>query len=802
MFGRASRQLAICVHYQTRLIERHQIRQQPASVHICPQHVRRQSSTVTAPVEDDEHGDTPAPSASSVGNASHNPPPIKQSTNSAVFRRLRPQQVEKLEIDALGKPAEVLILPTRDRKASSSAAINEEDGKRINLQQSLDLDLQPVSLSDALGNIESLRVEMGEDKHEFTTAEWNDHRRRLADGFTKAQLQEYLRVNSNQGSSLTHISNPSGASQKRNVADLIMVKSWGWRCTDVAEHAEKTVAAPLNTRKIAIGASRLGFILHDRTQPLRHISETFDVQVDVFKKNKQLVLNGSATAVMLADARLRESLSTVREGTLKITDSIARLLNKEPESSLLITKLAQKHNLYIIKETELLRIVGRSADRVGVVHRDLLMLSRDFLETTPFTMWQELEKELSQAPFYLEDLPEWLCEGKSWYRHASSYASNDTEESGERSGNRKARRMAENALKLDKYDQELLSRFVVAPGCLKHEYHVNIGQVLFGRPNNASPNQAASSKSSHHEPSLLASYHTLLPQILAKKDFIPLQVSQPVEGASKETTARPLLLRLRLRPLSQGAYCPQFEVLLSGNDVDLGLRQQLEIRSVVAIIDEWRHNLLLPHLPVDIEMVRRSELNLLGDVDSKPTKGYLKVLRQIGSFLKQAQSSDPPEIPAIWKLDVRTLFREPPVESKVEDGGDLVPRKNQSGGVGGKSKALGASVLERASVTYVADPPEFLDVATYTSTLTEEGYLEHITCDTDAVERPLSRQTLRITQTPLYNLLHGANPPETTGGKNRVQRQKRVKHSVGAAYDVACLIRDAASSAGRSAVSE
>ncbi|KAJ9652036.1 hypothetical protein H2198_008698 [Neophaeococcomyces mojaviensis] len=189
MFAHASSSAYVCLRCQHRVI---QLRQKRLQTQITVLSRRWQSAAARAPQEDNDddlHGNLDPTY------------PVESPRSGTRFRHWRPPPIAELGVNALGQPAEVLVLPNRRRKRQQEDAVDQDDAPNNDepptpnhprILESIAQELKPVSNDEAVKNIDSLLHEIGQRGGELRSHQWTKTREALSKGFTVKQLSSYL----------------------------------------------------------------------------------------------------------------------------------------------------------------------------------------------------------------------------------------------------------------------------------------------------------------------------------------------------------------------------------------------------------------------------------------------------------------------------------------------------------------------------------------------------------------------------------------------------------------------------------
>ena len=203
-------------------------------------------------------------------------------------RKWMPEPTTELGVDSLGKPTEVLLLPSRDRRIPRVPQSEEKEKvSGTTLHDSINSERAPLSGRKLVENIEQVRNLVGKMRGQLEKHEWTKLRINLTSGFQKAQLVNYLRLRKAEFSPGFPKNNPS----KEEIMKFLVEEIWGF-----------TIPSQDESRVRKAGKVKLGWNLRDpaklkhlithSTQPLKRIAEQNDVQVDVYASQSRLRVSG------------------------------------------------------------------------------------------------------------------------------------------------------------------------------------------------------------------------------------------------------------------------------------------------------------------------------------------------------------------------------------------------------------------------------------------------------------------------------------------------------------------------------
>ncbi|KAK5457129.1 hypothetical protein LTS15_004910 [Exophiala xenobiotica] len=278
-------------------------------------------------------------------------------------RRWEPKRTAKLGVNSLGKPAEVLILPSRDRRIP---LVPQDDGvkedHRAVMQRALDLEKEPLRLKELQTNIEQTRTLIEKQRGQLDMEEWSTLRKHLVKGFTWNQLKLYLVSYRDR-----FRDRPVYDKEKSVLAKFIVEDIWGFT-TPAAGGADGEADVHATKKRGTLTFTvkedyKMDYLLTDDSQYLKTTSEEFQVQIDVFRTQRKIQIHGlRARANKALDklSRLLKDLQVtgvqLREPSVGDTYSDPTL---KPVVAPFLRSVAQKFNVHIDVTPQAIRILHR-----------------------------------------------------------------------------------------------------------------------------------------------------------------------------------------------------------------------------------------------------------------------------------------------------------------------------------------------------------------------------------------------------------------------------------------------------------
>lgn len=380
MFARATTRSPTCLKCQYRLAIRESFRIEPQTT---AKRVPRRWQTSAAVALDNEHEDE---------TLENGPPGTgRQGKSKYRNRHWRPAPTTQIGVQVLGKPAEILVLPdgrkarkrsTKDpRKADGHDESAHEAAEPIKnsiqpgVHESLALESTPVSEAEALENIDILREQAEQAATDGTLDQdqWARFKTALSKGFSKKQLQQYIKErldtsidNSTDSGALT-----ATATRPQAASDII-TKIWGL-AGDVPEVSNRYVS-----KTLSLGPGRRELIMGVEKEWKKL---TREVSVKPSAARGWIDIAGPETHVVKALKLFRNIRRRVESQVLILPVYFQKALQEtEAASSLkarsVLQDLVQQHEITITKGSHW-AAYALSAARLARFERDLILYQRD-----------------------------------------------------------------------------------------------------------------------------------------------------------------------------------------------------------------------------------------------------------------------------------------------------------------------------------------------------------------------------------------------------------------------------------------
>lgn len=373
MLERLTKSAYVCLRCQRRQIRDHLLSPKATESRITSSLRRWQSSAAAARVEEEPDAfdhDRENPSPPDDGSRTDAPSADAAPQRPGVgYRIWKPKRTAKLGVNSLGKPAEVLILPSRDRRIPRVPQQGgDKEAVRAVMQRALNFEKEPLQLQELKTNIEQIRTLIEKQRGQLDMEEWTTLKGHLVQGFTWNQLKLYLvsykerfRDGSVYQSHYARVLDKGKAS----LAKFIVEDIWGFT-VPAAEGADGE--AEVHARKkpgtltIAVKEDdKMDFLLTNDSQYLKTMSEEFQVQIDVYRTQRKIRIHGlraRATKALDKLSRLLNGLQVtgvqLQEGPVGDT-YLDRTLR--PLVAPFLRSVAQKYHVHIHVTSQAIRIL-------------------------------------------------------------------------------------------------------------------------------------------------------------------------------------------------------------------------------------------------------------------------------------------------------------------------------------------------------------------------------------------------------------------------------------------------------------
>jgi hypothetical protein len=816
MFDKTFQTAFVCLRCQSRLL-----RKQPTYSSAAAARLRRpkaaarwQSSAVARVEEDDDDNGYRAQEDEGLEVRSPGPEslflrPKGRKTNldsyRGAYRKFHPDRVAELGVSSLGKPAEVLVLQPRDRYIPR--APTEDDGQKDPpLLEALQAETAPLDPEQVKHNIEQIRKPFGDGRQVLDEAQWKELRHNLVKGFTHVQLLDYIRhmeaskkqstkqaEKSADASSSTLLSSElsriisekpelkrAGKNRIKKRAAISIIKDiWGFSLPAGEGEAEDVQSVTVSVSRYHIGALKA-----QKSQPLKRLSESLQVKIDVFQEKSKLVIYGGTAAVEEARKALICMRSQIKSMTIdfgKKKHLLPSLRDGKYEQRLL-EEVGRKRPVYIEKKNlnkaaPSVRIFYHQSERkdAEAARRDILLAGRRSGPRSSISIWPPPKQQSTWLVPYTswQALPWWERLG-SWGRW-SFLQEADTKA-------KKApptHEVPTKALTMEVFQWLRQSNTkpipALKPETITQQHMAVFGQAVFRRdvkqqvntvlkvqqakfPNIERRNiQHPLHPASSFAPKMMADV-PLLAQSLASCKPWSVPSNDSIDSKSHSTLTGQFMHRLLLVCVTADPYLPSLEVLLTGDNSQLGLRQPLRLHKICAILEERSHVLLLPDRAIDVEF-RRQTLYHIYTANRKKNPKHHQFFDQFLHYLNQAQGQEIPGFAPFVTLnlpsDLTTLCK------RLDFAAALAIREIESPSAVPDITPPTPSVPPKlprkvGAIEYMLAASETVDVASFSHSVAQGLCLDHIHfSELDGMQ---SRQELRLAERPYPDILASSAP--------------------------------------------
>ena len=541
----------------------------------------------------------------------------------------RPVQTEELGLPALGKPAEVLVLPSRDRKIPQVPAGDTRPAQGI--QASLESEQDPLTPEQVIENIDHIKAQI-----QATGALENEVlkrlRRSLVKGFRGKQLTRY--IESRQGKTLKELKLPtSGTTWKVRLVNYILYQIWCLRSVDgppAVQEEAKQVGLP---RTLKLSSPVLQALLAQRGSSLQSVAEKENVRIDTYIDRLVLTpFSGSGHTAVENVSRMKKEVLRSR---LALDIGLQNRLPKdENELRELFSVIGRKNEVFIQQKASNVLVIFHRGNRTAVVERIRRELVRACIQgkqsqRCKFRMWPErnhpplipapMSNQVSPTSMPSIALCRWVFAEKL---HSAVKKLGLLSSSGSSQSNTTLRSL-----------QDLL----YPPKFVRETQHQRIsarfGQCLFDAQ---SPGPLQNGLQGNLE------FSERIPN---KSQYLASLCEQP---SISETSK--VFYRLVLRPEMSSVLLPTFEVIIFRDDPANGPHSGATVRSVVAILDFRCCGLLLPGSPFDILFQHEILHPVLAG--KKSTAQSRKLVRELTTYLEASFREKIPQFMPLVTLNV------------------------------------------------------------------------------------------------------------------------------------------------------
>ena len=707
MFARVTQSAAIC-RCQSRLAPANAPWPKAESVFKPTIPVRRHSAAVARVEEEEEEQE--------VDNG-YNPQEevVERKHHKRLTRhkRLKIASVAELGIPSLGQPAEVLVLQPRDRSIPKVPTHTENETNQ-NLLESLETENKPLSPGEVRENIEQIKAPFGTSGGELNEIQWQLLRKRLVSGFTYKQLVRYIedveKEAAEKGPEPSTTRNPSRSFMRLNpvltakgqrskhqkklksrASFHIMLDVWGFSIKGAGESSND-----VSSLEIILPSHELEVLLIHREQPLKKLANTLRLQIDLFREKRKVVITGSAKAAVEA----RKALQVLRKGIMETRMRLGDSKMSPPfeadarHEKTLYQSVARNHNVFLDyvarRGNDLLRLhyhTDNKEDALGARRELLLAIQRPKDKPKTF-VWparyinQKPVEWIAFPPILAFDL---LDRQRSWGRWSMKRPRITESES---SSSAEEQDSVPLEARIEAIHSHLQKSYLSQDFLCSQKKNVieenlsSFGQTLFLQEGTASKTNFYSIvKHGTSSPYLLpqsrmvADVPLLIPFLATQNRWADARLdarkNTPKRPESQTSpSSAPLHYRLTLIPSPEIQTLigqPTIEITLAGEDINAGLRQPLQVRSVTALLEERSQTLLLPEGVVDIAFVKQRKYVFYAATHDSPRPETGPLLSELLRYFNISQGKESPSFEPFMRLTIpNTLAERFDVRNKID----------------------------------------------------------------------------------------------------------------------------------------
>lgn len=591
-------------------------------------------------------------------------------------------------MNSLGKPAEVLILPSRDRRIPK---VPKEERNttlsRTTLQEAIDSETASLSLNELAENIEQVRSLVGKLRGQLEAQEWATLKKHLMSGFTHDQLKKYILLKKQGGMALADLP-PFLRDNKLATARYLVEEVWGF----TAPQQDDSSRQQPNRKKVKLGfvlsAAKIDHLLMCSSQFLKRIAEDLNVLIEVSMSDRKIKASGNMRDVQEALKRLSRAAKDLSSKTINFRAEFGSTFEEPSMKDHLkafLKSVQQKYqNLTITLGVGSITIVTpRNVSSAEQAQRDILLSVPTESEAPPLSIWPP--KEIAATTLLPTPTPPELpatLQRFPWYRRVVPSPASQP-----------SKRSASDAKKLEPLYSTLEDRVKrsidpvtaipkpVERSGLFLELSAAFGQVLCRDPNTAADNdsskiaKAVAVTEAERDSEQLKTTDsnnndaTGASGQLQKEQAVSSQL-MPVRGNTRFVGGAPFstqqvammdpwnqdpkampkdtdehartILRLQLSPMSESPSAPTFEVFLTSGESTEGKSAPLHILRASAIHREKCFNVLCPQGQVDVQFTQQLKQDLFypNSSHSDNLKSFHRALR---GYVDRAQKPKSPE---------------------------------------------------------------------------------------------------------------------------------------------------------------
>jgi hypothetical protein len=624
MFSRFYNGTTVCLRCQlTRLQAR------PAHPHtlkpFLPTTSRRHQSAAVARVEDE---DEPVSRGHDQATQENSDPIAKPPKRPWRERKWRPKPTADLGMKALGQPSEVLLLSPRDRKIPVVPTDASEEPAE-SFYESLTSENQPPTWAQVKSNISQARQQIKVQRGPLDSATWLQLLNIIQKGFTQSQLRRYFIEETSPDGKFALLTYKSKDYLIKTIAKKIwkyelpanLDKSAGDTDTQLPEKVMSIPRGLNSDQRIALLRS-----------PVGHFRNLQNVKLHLSKNRNFLTAprEQAAEALALVKAEISglHSATTLLDGHKPSPETKAgqAISTDEEHGLVLIESLAQKYGVsaqlkkpnWNRNQIRVTTTAGNASSADRVFHEFQSSLHRG--SERSHSMSNITSKQNSSlVPQYVSELSQSYPYPENVFRAYSLPSQKETELV-------KARQISQKLLSASSALESSEAKFT------NFEHVAEFGMALFdsdGSAATASKKEQTPKEEALWPHSQFVHNVPLLPQVLGRYS------SKKVSDVSQHVSAR-----LSFIPLEASTSGMSLEVQLVGQELYLGLAQDLEVARMSWTRERSRLNLLCPTSPVDIGLSAHRTTDLLQS-DTAQAKALQAAVASYVESLGQSPQGQP-----------------------------------------------------------------------------------------------------------------------------------------------------------------
>ncbi|KAL1886743.1 hypothetical protein Plec18167_000677 [Paecilomyces lecythidis] len=545
---------------------------------------------------------------------------------------VRSSKVQKvvLDVNSLGRPGEVVIVPSRkgNKRVRKETTEKKSDGTNelSSIFEELDKEKSVPDFAEVDANIEEFRLSYApHDKLNYT--EWNDLRQQLEKSFTSSQLGAYIsrfkqsdlvtesndketiKVDWKPGTSLFLETDPStqelisdrtAAAEKLSgkglLAERILRDCWGLG-----------IAGEVGQLDLHLPSHAIALLLSSEHFSFRDLAQYHRAKIDVTHSLNLVRVTGDERSCIQVHEQIQNVISRIRKETVTLSlPPSASYTESRHLSSEFIKELEQNHGVVFQRKGRdskgTMYYLAENKAEADKTQRDIdIALHRKAIGPIPFCTYLPTSEEASAYSVNTGERASIFDRGAQWFRWARSSRGADRNKSLIPFFDRHRERLSSDLLGLLRQtpaiDMQPLNQAHVSESLT-----ARVGQCLFLDDLKQGDRTFSAARLGE-----LSSRRIFLENIPKIAPFI--RVLTPFPG-----TDRQVIHRFRLTPSISNAVTLPFldlEIGLLNADGDPAFSTSVVIRSAKAVLQENSIDYLLPESIQDLRFTRKTLYNLL-----------------------------------------------------------------------------------------------------------------------------------------------------------------------------------------------